>query len=239
MQLRSTNPERSTARTRDLSRIILTSSYTRKREGSSFNNPHAIYMEPYRVDYALCGLELQGRSGDDAVSTCLHVEIGDKIFNDKIVLVPRSCEIPKRPLYGILACLESQVNFKVLLQWVNNCSLSHTNRCASKPVGVDDPLFKGRQRLIDVRSRWVVPGVLARMKYAALTYAWGTTSLPEAVSNQGEKRSLGSGPLRKERSQDETSVTLQNPRAQTFEDAITVCSRLDIAYLWIYQFCTD
>jgi Heterokaryon incompatibility protein (HET) len=141
-----------------------------------------------------------------------------------------------RALYNLPRSLDDQINFDVLRGWLQNCSGNHNNACTLSPAQVDDANFQKRQRLIDVRSRWIVPADFARTKYAALTYVWGkfsylTSNRSNTVSNDCNPRqgSHQSGAIR----------PLPDILPQAFEDAITVCKELGLAYLWIDMCCID
>lgn len=212
-------------------------------QSNSYNDPGEIYLEPQRADYALCGIDLDGKSIELPVASCLHVETGDYGFQAKIVLTPEVAgEIPQRPLYSLVNRLNSRIDFQAVRGWLEECSSIHQNTCLAEAVRVQDQAFRDSQRAIDVGTRKVVHVDLERVKFAALTYVWGNTPSPAIVRQDCELIP----PSTREPAQDQLKDdmkgfegTLSDPLPQTFEDALTVCSELSVRYLWIDAFCID
>lgn len=170
------NSQKSCPFCRILSEVVASRHFdTKGKDSRHYNDPNAIYMEAQRADYALCGSVIQDREADGAIASCLHVKTGEKIFHDKIFCLETSPG-SSRTLYNLPSCLGGQVNFEVLRKWLYNCSTNHSNACALSSIQVDDKSFQSRQRVIDVRSRQIVPANFAITKYAALTYVWGGVS---------------------------------------------------------------
>jgi len=121
-----------------------------------------------------------------------------------------------------------QVNFDLCKRWLDICEECHGEACA--PV----PPHESRRtpsRLIDVEKRMVVftpPGC----SYAALSYCCGRgvnrLTLTRTNSQRYEQLTSPGG-----------LGDHWNDIPHTIKDAITICSKLSVQYLWVDALCID
>jgi hypothetical protein len=202
-----------------LSLIIRYSDHSKVSQTSYKRKSDALYLEPRRNESALCGIYFQYKF-EKLFASCLHLETAKKIFHDKLVLVSegdRNTECD-RPLYAILSPVEEYVNFTTIKTWLQSCSTNHAEFCVDRKVISTDELFLKTQRVIDVQTRRVIPKQLAEICYATLTYVWGIEFAQEVATAH-------------------LSQDLPKNLHRTFSDAIVVCKKLDIAFLWIDSYC--
>ncbi|KAM0243964.1 hypothetical protein ACHAP5_006727 [Fusarium lateritium] len=112
------------------------------------------------------------------------------------------------------------IDFDMLKNWVNICE-KHHSIClyGEKPINI--PRF----RLIDIKRKCVVQvGENERPPFATLSYVWGIRPFLRLV-----KANV------KELEEEGCLERLELP--PTIEDAITVCEKLQIDYLWIDSLC--
>jgi len=105
--------------------------------------------------------------------------------------------------------------------WLDSCVSGHTEKC-SKDLGYIPP------RLLDLRGSSIKLAVRhelepLKLSYAALSHCWGKTSQPLVLTTQN-KDSLCDG-------------ILMEILPQTFRDAILLCRKLSIQFLWIDSLC--
>lgn len=104
--------------------------------------------------------------------------------------------------------------------WIQTCEAGHS-KCRAEP---DHPkILRHNVRLIDVQDFRVVESSLAE-KYAALSYVWGSDTVP--ALNSGNLRELSS-PLGLQ------GISIP----QTIADAIYLAKQLEIRYLWVDSIC--
>jgi hypothetical protein len=114
------------------------------------------------------------------------------------------------------------VNFTLLAEWIETCDKDHDHDSEvldaphRRPVGM---------RYIDVRRRCIVKDI-GNSPYAALSYTWGSQERC-CLTRQNTQA------LEKEDSLRDSQFKLD----ATTLDAITVCERLAIPFLWIDALC--
>jgi hypothetical protein len=106
-------------------------------------------------------------------------------------------------------------------QWFNRCEREHP-RCRNNPPGL--PLLPDRVIYVpqDDDNLHIQDGLERHAQYATLSYCWGGYSEMKTTTEnlQLRKASLSLADLPK-----------------TFKDAVSVCKRLGISYLWIDSLC--
>jgi hypothetical protein len=117
--------------------------------------------------------------------------------------------------------VQANVDFDRLIGWIQTCDTrhKHTSDLPTAPRELFD------FRLVDVKNRCIVK-IHPRTRYAALSYTWGaseqyclTTSNIPLLERKGSLDHIG-----------------QKLRPIVV-DAMTVCTRLGIAYLWVDALC--
>jgi hypothetical protein len=99
----------------------------------------------------------------------------------------------------------SRINIRLIREWLETCKSSHKHEL-SGPRGKECvPGFK----VIDCRTKRIVPIRHDVCQYVALSYVWG--------ANQPDKHQSAQYP-------------------QTIEDSITVCNMLGFEYLWVDRY---
>lgn len=125
--------------------------------------------------------------------------------------------------------LDTASNFDIMSRWLDICDKSHAEMCPrfeptqnwdlavvpSRLLNIDEDLL-GSVKLIDTLS------LAHRPNYAALSHCWGTRKL--LTTTNGTIMSHRQG------------ITISN-LPQSFQDAITICRRLKINYIWIDSLC--
>lgn len=112
------------------------------------------------------------------------------------------------------ASIKPKVNFGMIRRRLQECRDEH-DECRSKRGGHIQKV--PGMRLIDCRTRTVVPAPEGNISYAALSYAWGNSTNDFSVEN-GHHR-------------------LPENLPNTILDAILVTRKLKIRYLWIDRYC--
>lgn len=125
----------------------------------------------------------------------------------------RSIERDKSALPA--ASIKPRVNFGMVQAWLRECRKQH-RKCRSKR-GEYIQKVPG-MRLIDCRTRTVVPAPEGEVSYAALSYVWG---------NSG-----GGGVV-----EDGCDHKLPDILPNTISDAILATRKLKMRYLWIDRYC--
>lgn len=121
--------------------------------------------------------------------------------------------------------LKAQVDFDLIQQWIRSCN-GHGEACSN---GTRFGKRASRIRLIDIHCRRLVWMTTSEV-YAAISYVWGPPSLEQARLTRSTQAGLFlDGAL----ADDNESI----PR--TIRDAMTVCERLGIPYLWVDALCIE
>ncbi|KAF4631178.1 hypothetical protein G7Y89_g6956 [Cudoniella acicularis] len=122
--------------------------------------------------------------------------------------------------------VDNEVNFNLVRSWITCCDDLHGAYCATSA-----PHKQNYQniRLIDVRRRRIVRATTVE-KYAALSYVWGIASVPQTKFTRSSAREFViDGALAESNG--------QIPR--TIGDAMVVCERLSIPFLWVDALCIE
>ncbi|KAF7539254.1 hypothetical protein G7Z17_g12456 [Cylindrodendrum hubeiense] len=112
------------------------------------------------------------------------------------------------------------IDFDTLAAWIRICDQKH-DVCQHRGSSTSIP----RLRLVDIENMCVTEVVgQERPQFATLSYVWGTTPFLRLTTDNIAN-------LQKPGSLRDTSPPL------TISDAITVCARLQIKYLWVDSLC--
>jgi hypothetical protein len=117
--------------------------------------------------------------------------------------------------------VQASVDFDILIKWIQTCDTQHKHT-SDLPMAPTE--FFGF-RLIDVKNQRIVERDI-HTRYAALSYVWG-------ASGQYCLTKSSVPLLEKNGSLEEISQELR----PIVVDAMTVCIRLGIAYLWVDALC--
>lgn len=112
------------------------------------------------------------------------------------------------------ASIKPRVNFGTIKKRLKECREEH-EICRSKRGGHIQKV--PGMRLIDCRTRTVVPAPDGEVSYAALSYVWGTSGTGYSIEDGDDK--------------------LPDSLPNTISDAILVTRKLKIRYLWIDRYC--
>ncbi|RYP29361.1 hypothetical protein DL766_005418 [Monosporascus sp. MC13-8B] len=120
-------------------------------------------------------------------------------------------------------CDAEFVNVELIRKWMRRCDAAHDHTC-----GREYDMFllpTAELSFIDVEDLCIVTPK-STVRYAALSYVWGAVAVLRALkSNIADLRQPGAF----------SSPQYQLPR--TIWDAVTLCSRLGIRYLWVDSVC--
>lgn len=118
--------------------------------------------------------------------------------------------------------LHPEVDIEMIKNWVGGCEEHHEEVC-NKASWVGSQQLPSSFRVLDVHKLHVVPAPKA-CRYAALSYVWGSTSMPRptALGHEDETR-------------DYSSVFKSLP--QTIQDAILFTRAIGESYLWVDAMC--
>jgi hypothetical protein len=127
----------------------------------------------------------------------------------------------------------SQIEFGLLRSWLHTCENQHGRRCSSPDwFSTDDQTgVMSWLRLIDINERRIV-NAPPSPRYVALNYVWGMTGMPlkEKLRRCATKASLGN--MRRRNGLDREVLL-----PQTIRDAIRLCLRFQLQYLWVDSLC--
>jgi hypothetical protein len=140
-------------------------------------------------------------------------------------------------LNGIKA-LEVEPNYELLRKWIKSCQDGHLKTCVRNKTIFDQEAFDAF-RVIDVKRRRIIQANPEKDDYAALSYVWGASykkyenfaSELEAINTSDSNR-IGLDTWKKR-------GILPPTLPFTFADALVVCEKIHIPYLWIDLFCVD
>lgn len=117
------------------------------------------------------------------------------------------------------ASIKPRVSFGMIKNGLKQCQRKH-KKCRRRRAEYMQKI--PGMRLIDCRTRTVVPAPKGNVSYAALSYVWGESG----QANFGNGSMIQNG-----------SHTLSENLPKTISDAILVTRKLDIRYLWIDRYC--
>ena len=151
------------------------------------------------------------------------------------LLSPDSVD-PARPLLNGYRATTIANSLDLLQKWMNTCVESHTLR--SQRGTCSRPYFHSAAveygiRVIDVEHRTIVERNPEEIEYAALSYVWSTYSVEDAGATLQDQA------ITKAEATQGSSSTLPQKIPKVVEDAIFVCKKLAIPYLWVDRYCID
>ena len=121
--------------------------------------------------------------------------------------VPRERDYPFR-------FIEKRILWDEVKSWLQSCA-----ECSTRPKVVTPRGF----RLIDVGRRCIVDKLPLTYSFAALSYVWGGYAGATLTISTNIAAFMKEGAL--------------SGLPRTIEDAMTICRKLDIMYLWVDQIC--
>lgn len=147
------------------------------------------------------------------------------------LLSPDSVD-PARPLLNGHEATTTSNSLELLAKWLKTCVQSHT--LESNKENRSQPYFRPAAseydiRVIDVNQRTVVEKNPEEIDYAALSYVWGKT-LSQDLKNLDTETGAET---------DGSSSLLPATVPKVVEDALLVCKKLFIPYLWVDRYCID
>ena len=118
----------------------------------------------------------------------------------------------------------NEVDLRLVKFWMSECADKHDSDCRIMPIPLGLPEY-----LIDTSALMLVPKEVGSCQYAALSYCWGDTSVPQLKLKDLKDLApnLNSWPL-----EDRWTEV-----PQTIKDAILLCRLLSIPYLWVDALC--
>ncbi|KAK8066033.1 hypothetical protein PG997_012780 [Apiospora hydei] len=138
--------------------------------------------------------------------------------------------VPSRPLFNGFRVTNPERGLELLKQWVGTYENDHVDTCQLDSLN-DLPLSLGLEtiQVIDLRDRSLRAFDPKTIKYASLSYVWDEAG--------DEHRDLFSTLQTKEGVGGEDSEMLPSHVPGIIEEAMMVCKRLSIPYLWVDLFC--
>ncbi|KAI0148750.1 heterokaryon incompatibility protein-domain-containing protein [Xylariaceae sp. FL1272] len=158
---------------------------------------------------------LPGRRLSDVVGAGQHFQL----------LSPSSIN-PARPLSNGFQVTTMEKNIQLLTQWFEACCNEHTNTCGNDHLYSMSPL---RIWVIDVHSLKVLQRDSHQIQYAALSYVWGQTIRDYLDTSSYRLADLSNA----------EGIDLPQKKPKVVNDAIYICTRLSIPYLWVDLYCVD
>jgi hypothetical protein len=206
-----------------------------------------VHLHPIRVDY---DEELKYISAEtrDLIATKLQIRLHpiealserEKFLvhnhsrgNGIQLLSPDYVDSARPLLNGYQATTESK-SLELLQKWLSTCVESHLLNPKGNqfclPQLHDTSAYLGIQ-VIDVEKNTVIESNARDIEYAALSYVWGKdhTHDPIFEFQHGKRTDTGNYPL--------SGLPANIPKV--IEDAIFVCKRISIPYLWVDRYCID
>lgn len=199
---------------------------------------------PYRADYGEA-MNYTNRETRDMLATRLQPRLypleglserGNYwgLRGNGIQLLSPDSVDPARPLLNGYKVTTTSKNLELLQQWMNTCVESHA--LDSKGHACRRPRFHDTAseygiRVIDVKQRIIVESNPEEIDYAALSYVWGKDHTQDVkLQDQHEVKTDAIG----------NSPSVLPPKVpKVVEDAILVCRKLSIPYLWVDRYCID
>jgi hypothetical protein len=222
------------------------------REKSDYVDPSKIQLsvQAFRHDY-YGEMSYVDEETQDKVSTILKVRldpierlsekekslITHRSHGNGIQLLSPESVDPARPLMNGYKYASIDNNLELLGQWLGTCVTKHSIEAEAE--NCRRPLFHGDDarpdygiRVIDVHERTIVEKTPEEIEYAALSYVWDAahrnSKVPVHNVDSTNKDSV-QGSLSK----------LPDRIPKVIEDAIFVCRKLSIPYLWVDRYCIN
>ncbi|KAK7967034.1 uncharacterized protein PG986_001311 [Apiospora aurea] len=145
------------------------------------------------------------------------------------LLSPESV-VPSRPLLNGFRATNPERGLELLKQWMGTCENDHVDTCQFDSL-IGLPLSLGLEtiQVIDLRDRSLRAFDPKTIKYASHSYVWDEAG--------DAHRDLFSTLQAKEGAGVEDSKMLPSHVPGVIEEAIMVCKRQSIPYLWVDLFC--
>lgn len=146
-----------------------------------------------------------------------------------IRLLSPSSVVPTRPLLNGFHATSLERGLSLVKQWITTCENSHADTCQFNSL-TDLSFTIGLEaiQVIDVHDRTLRAFEPKLIKYASLSYVWGEAGeehlkLFEALQNNDDGGEL--------------STSLPSRVPGIIEEAMVVCKKLSISYLWVDLIC--
>lgn len=134
----------------------------------------------------------------------------------------------KKTRHILPGATSSETTFNTIQNWMADCLLNHTNCLKPHSPGNDKPLPK---RLLELSNGCVVlreDAAHKRHPYACLSHCWGPSPRrPESTILKTKRATLEKFKLK----------VPWDQLTKTFQDAVEICRRLSINFLWIDSLC--
>lgn len=136
---------------------------------------------------------------------------------------------PKRPLMNGYPITDMKASLDLLAQWLQSCRTKHKGIChdLDVPEAINQDSVISTIRAIDVSTRAIQEHPIAEIEYAALSYVWGENDSKQLRPSSTEK--IGAP----------EPVHLPSCLPKIVEDALYVCTKLLIPFLWVDLYCID
>lgn len=121
--------------------------------------------------------------------------------------------------------ISNAIDMGLVKMWLDSCQAQHDSKCCSRELSAESGWSSFK--LIDVRTRHVVPARLP-CQFVALSYVWGAQEVQQLVLTQSTYSRLTR--------QDGLSDTWKDVPS-TIKDAMTLCERLQVPFLWVDALC--
>ncbi|KLU90329.1 hypothetical protein MAPG_09292 [Magnaporthiopsis poae ATCC 64411] len=131
--------------------------------------------------------------------------------------------ISDRDCYSYGCRVYDEIDLGLVKLWMSQCASGHGDRCKSLPLRPDLPEY-----LVDTSALMLVPKT-GHPRYAAVSYCWGNEQVPQL-----RLKDL------KELAPDQDAWSIDGRWTevpQTIKDAMLLCQRLSIPYLWVDALC--
>lgn len=217
-------------------------------EESAYVDPSKVRVtvRPIRADY-FEEMRYANKETLDKVATILHLHLvplegsdlskkekglimNHKRGNGIQLLSPDSVD-PARPLRNGYPYTNTAASLELLRGWMETCVGKHTlasGKCRRPEISNSHAHAHSERniRVIDVQNRAIIPRQPGEVEYAALSYVWSQAH-NEIASLDDQDVSQGS------------SNILPSKVPKVVEDAIFVCKKLNIPYLWVDRHCIN
>ena len=197
------------------------------------------YLEPWRACDRRYGVQLVDPRAKNYTASHLVIRWRPMFKNVKLATrgsfldiallqeIGQAFQVPSRPLLNGARLPNYAMDFQMVDDWMAECQSLHSH-CRDTQRNVSSKYLESF-RLIDVSRRNLVRCDPRMNEYFALSYVWGR-SLEEYLDNQ-------TGSSEHRNSSEEEKLPANLP--QTIEDALTICEKFEIPYLWVDLYCID
>ncbi|KAH9210639.1 heterokaryon incompatibility protein-domain-containing protein [Leptodontidium sp. 2 PMI_412] len=201
-----------------------------------------VSVQPFRADYHE-EMRYADEKTRDKVATLLEVRLSplkgavltdverDLVRHHRrgygIQLLSLDSVDPARPLQNGYQYTDTETSLKLLRGWMDTCVEKHasdTGASVCRPPSLStSPSEQHKIRFIDVNKRSIIRKRPEGIEYAALSYVWSQarSEIPSLDVPQG------------------SSDSLPAKVPKVIKDAISVCQKLSIPYLWVDRHCID